>query len=351
MTRTSETRRTSMKTLPTIAATLLSLCTLGAAQSVEIDKRLPKYEPTRGVAGSIKSVSSDTMNNLMTLWGEAFLGSYPNVSLEVEGKGSSTAPPALIAGSSTFGPMSREMKGEEVDAFQKVFGYAPTALPTGIDMLAVYVHKDNPIGRTGLTLQQVDAIFSKTRNGGYASDIKTWGDLGLTGEWADKPISIYGRNSASGTYGYFKKKALFKGDYKDSVKERPGSAAVVQGVASDKYAIGYSGIGYKTADVLAVPLAIEEGADMIEAAAKNAYTGEYPLARFLWMYVNAKPGKPLDPLRAEFIKLVFSSTGQAGVVEDGYFPITAEIAKRALDSVGLTVPKLDENLKRTPAGE
>ena len=122
-------------------------------------------------------------------------------------------------------------------------------------MLAVYVHKDNPI--KSLTLQQVDAIFSKTRKGGFEKDIRTWGDLGLTGEWAKKPISLYGRNSASGTYGYFKEHALFKGDFKDTVKEQPGSSAVVQGVASDKYGIGYSGIGYKTADVRAVPLAAE----------------------------------------------------------------------------------------------
>ena len=340
----------SKRVLAGALTALIGLTGAAQAQSVKIDDRLPDYEPTRGVSGSIKSVGSDTMNNLMTLWGEAYIGFYPNISLEVEGKGSSTAPPALIAGSSTFGPMSREMKGEEVDEFQKAFGYEPTPLPTGIDMLAVYVHKDNPIGRSGLTLQQVDAIFSKTRNGGHQSDITTWGDLGLEGEWASKPISIYGRNSASGTYGYFKKKALFKGDFKDSVKERPGSAAVVQGVASDKFAIGYSGIGYKTADVLAVPLAIEEGEEMIGAIAANAYTGEYPLARFLWLYVNYKPGTKLDPLRAEFIKVIFSHKGQENVVEDGYFPVTAEIAKRALSSVGLTVPQLDENLKRRPGG-
>ena len=214
-------------------------------------------------------------------------------------------------------------------------------------MLAVYVHKDNPIGRTGLTLQQVDAIFSKTRNGGYASDIKTWGDLGLTGEWADKPISIYGRNSASGTYGYFKKKALFKGDYKDSVKERPGSAAVVQGIASDKYAIGYSGIGYKTADVLAVPLAIEEGADMIEAAAKNAYTGEYPGS--LPVDVRQRQAWQARPA-ARRVHQARLEHRQAGAVEDGYFPITAEIAKRALDSVGLTVPSSTRTCA-PPAGE
>ena len=239
--------------LATVVAVVASASS--SAQTVAVDENLGEYVPVQGVSGSIKSVGSDTMNNLMALWAEGFRKHYPNVQVEIEGKGSSTAPPALIAGNSTFGPMSRAMKAEEIDEFKQAFGYEPTALPTSIDMLAVYVHKDNPIARKGLTLQQVDAIFSKTRNGGHATDITTWGDVGLTGEWADKPISLYGRNSASGTYGYFKKYALFKGDFKQDVKEQPGSSSVVQGVATDKYGIGYSGIGYKTADVAAVPLA------------------------------------------------------------------------------------------------
>jgi phosphate transport system substrate-binding protein len=229
--------------------------------------------------------------------------------------------------------MSRPMKEKEIDDFEAVFGYEPTALPTSIDMLAVYVHKDNPI--KGLTLQQVDAIFSKTRKGGQAQDIRTWGELGLTGEWADKPISLYGRNSASGTYGYFKEHALFKGDFKDTVKEQPGSSSVVQGVARDKFGIGYSGIGYKTADVRAVPLAAETGGTLVEASPEHAYSGDYPLSRFLYVYVNYKPGSELDPLRREFIRYLFSQDGQKDVVKDGYYPVTAEIASGALKSVGL----------------
>jgi phosphate transport system substrate-binding protein len=287
----------------------------------------------QGVSGTLKSIGSDTMNNEMTLWAEGFLGMYPNVKVEIEGKGSSTAPPALIAGTSQFGPMSRAMKGQEIDDFEKRYGYKPTGLATSIDMLAVYVHKDNPI--KGLTLQQVDAIFSKTRRGGHASDIRTWGDLGLTGEWASKPISLYGRNSASGTYGYFKENALFGGDYKDEVKEQPGSSSVVQGVATDRYAIGYSGIGYKTADVRAVPLAEAASSKMVEAAAENAYTGEYPLARFLYAYVNFKPNSRLDPLRREFVRYIFSKQGQLDVVKDGYYPVPATVAREQLQSVGI----------------
>ena len=306
--------------------------TVGAEAQVKVDKNLSAYKTVDGVSGAIKSVGSDTMNNLMALWSEGFKAKYPNVTNEIEGKGSGTAPPALIAGTANFGPMSRKVKDKEADEFEKKFGYKPVQLGTAIDMLAIYVHKDNPI--KGLSLKQIDAIFSKTRKGGYKEDITTWGQLGLTGEWANKPISLYGRNSASGTYGYLKKHALFKGDYKDSVKEQPGSSSVVQGVASDKYGIGYSGIGYKTADVRAVPLAVE-GTDFFAAEAQNAYSGNYPLARYLYITVNYKPGSKLDPLRAEFLKFVYCKEGQEIVVKDGYLPLTNKVAKEMLAKVGV----------------
>lgn len=299
---------------------------MASAQSVKLDPNLPKYTKVDGVSGTAKSIGSDTMNNEMALWLEGFKKFYPNVNVEIEGKGSSTAPAALIAGTAQFGPMSRAMKSSEIDEFEAKFGYKPTEIGTSIDMLAVYVHKDNPI--KSLSMQQVDAIFSSTRKGGSTADIVTWGDLGLSGEWASKPISMYGRNSASGTYGYFKEHALFKGDYKPSVKEQPGSSSVVQAVASDKYAIGYSGIGYITADVRAVPLSPDTSTPAVEASPENAYSGEYPLARFLYLYVNKKPGEPMDPLRREFLRYVLSAEGQADVIKDGYYPLTAKLAEQ-----------------------
>jgi phosphate transport system substrate-binding protein len=310
---------------------LLGLGSLAKAE-VTVDRNLPEYKAVKGVSGSIKSVGSDTLNNLMTLWAEGFKRIYPNVTVEIEGKGSSTAPPALIAGTSNFGPMSRTMKDKEIDEFVGKFGYKPTQLPTSIDMLAVYVNKDNPV--KGMSFDQVDAVFSKTRKMGYKEDITKWDQLGLSGSFSNLPISIYGRNSASGTYGFFKEHVLGKGDYKDSVKEQPGSSAVVQGVASDLGGIGYSGIGYKTADVRVVPLA-KSGSKYIPAQAEYAYSGEYPLARFLYIYVNYKPGSDMDPLRREFVKFIFSRQGQELVVRDGYLPITAKIAGDALASIGV----------------
>jgi phosphate transport system substrate-binding protein len=314
-------------------AVLGVLALSGVAKAQQVDPSLQGYKAVSGVSGSLKSIGSDTLNNLMTLWAEGFMAKYPNVKIEIEGKGSSTAPPALIAGTAQFGPMSREMRKAEIDEFEKKFGYKPAAIRGAVDALAVYVHKDNPI--KCLSLQQVDAIFSKSRKGGTDKDLKTWGDLGLTGEWASRPISLYGRNSASGTYGYFKEVALFGGDYKDGVKEQPGSSTVVQGVASDKFGMGYSGIGYKTADVRTVPLSRKTGEACAEANADNAYTGNYPLARFLYVYVNVNPNQKLDPLRAEFIRYVYSKEGQEAVVKDGYFPVTKVIADQALKTKGL----------------
>jgi phosphate transport system substrate-binding protein len=311
----------------------LVLALASPSQAVKVDPGLPEYKAVQGVSGSLKSVGSDTMLNLMTNWAESFKKLYPSVTVEIEGKGSGTAPPALIAGTANFGPMSRAMKDQERDDFEKKFGYKPTQVATSIDMLAVYVNKDNPIA--SLSLEQIDAIFSKTRKSGAAKEITTWGELGLTGEWKDKPISLYGRNSVSGTYAYFKEHALKSGDYKDTVKEMPGSAGVVQAVTSDKYAIGYSGIGYKTADVRAVPLQKDAKSDVIEATPENAYSGKYPLARFLYIYVNQKPGDQLDPLRREFVRYVLSRQGQEDVVKDGYFPLPARIASESLKVVGI----------------
>jgi phosphate transport system substrate-binding protein len=322
-----------MKRVVPTTLSLFALATAIAAGAVQVDPALPTYKPVSGVAGSLKAIGSDTLNNLMTLWSEGYRSQYPNVKIEIEGKGSSTAPPALVAGTAQFGPMSREMKAAEVDAFEKKFGYKPSRVRTSVDALAVFVNKDNPI--RCLSLQQLDAIFSKTRKGGEGKEIATWGDAGLTGEWAAKPISLYGRNSASGTYGYFKEVAMFDGDYKDSVKEQPGSSAVVQAVASDKYAIGYSGVGYKTADVRAVPLSATSGGECFEANADNAYSGDYPISRFLYIYVNKNPNQALDPLRAEFLRYVFSKQGQEAVVKDGYFPVTAAVAEEDLAALGL----------------
>jgi len=310
---------------PTATALFALLLPAGAgAAPVEVDPAIEPYAKVSGVSGNLNSIGSDTLNNLMTLWSEGFRRQYPNVRIQVEGKGSSTAPPALIAGTAQLGPMSRSMKDTEIDAFEEKFGYGPTPIRVAVDALAVYVHKDNPL--EGLTIPQVDAIFSATRRCGHPESIETWDQLGLSGRFGNQPISLYGRNSASGTYGYFKKVALCKGDYRNRVKEQPGSASVVQGVTEDLFGIGYSGIGYITSGVKALPLAEEEGEPFASTDPESVYSGEYPLARFLYVYINKKPNAPLDPLVEQFVRFVLSREGQQIVVKDGYLPVSKTVA-------------------------
>jgi phosphate transport system substrate-binding protein len=303
---------------------LTLVCALQSA-AADVDPAVKSYEKVSDVSGTLNSVGSDTLNNLMTYWAEAFHNVYPNVKIQIEGKGSATAPPALTEGAAQLGPMSRAMTPAEEQAFEKANGFRPTRISVALDCLAVYVHKDNPL--KSLTLEQVDGIFSKTRKSG-AANISSWGQLGLTGEWAKLPVSLYGRNSASGTYAFLKEHALQKGDYKDTVKEQPGSAAVVNGVATDRAGIGYSGIGYKTSEVRAIPLAKNADAPVAEPTFENALAGKYPLGRTLYIYVSKKPNEPASTLVTEFIKFVLSKEGQQIVIKDGYGPLPLKVIEK-----------------------
>jgi len=323
-----------MKLKRLMAALTFAAAGVAAANAVAaVDPSIPTYTKTTGVSGNLSSVGSDTLANLMTLWAEAYKKEYPNVNIQIQAAGSSTAPPALTEGTANLGPMSRKMKDVELQAFEQKYGYKPTAIPVAVDALAVFVHKDNPI--KGLTMAQVDAIFSSTRLCGAKAEAKTWGDVGVTGDLANKPIQLFGRNSVSGTYGYFKEEALCKGDFKANVNEQPGSASVVQSISSSLNGIGYSGIGYKTASVKTVPLAKKEGGEFVEDNEANALNGKYPLSRFLYVYVNKAPNKPLNPLEAEFVKLILSKQGQEVVIKDGYIPLPAKVASKALADLGL----------------
>ncbi len=321
----------SIKVLTVMTAALLFTGTAVASGPI-LDPGLVKYEKVEGLRGTLNAAGSDTMLELQTLMAEEFRKLYPQVKIQVEGKGSSTAPPALIEGTVQLGDMSRKMKNKELDAFEEAFGYEPLRIDVSLDTLAVFVNKDNPI--ESLSIQQVDAVFSKTRKCGAAADVSTWGQLGLGGRFATAPTSLYGRNAASGTYGYFKQHALCKGDYKDSVKEQPGSASVVQGIEKDAYGIGYSGIGYATSGVRAVPLSPAEGQLAVAASSENAANGSYPLARFLHIYVNKAPSKSLDRLTAEYLRFILSAQGQRVIIKAGFDPLDATTAAEQLAKIG-----------------
>ena len=321
----------NIKTLIKPLALLVGLTCGSTALAAE--SGLPEYERASGVSGNFSSVGSDTLANLMTLWAEEFKRFYPNVNIQIQAAGSSTAPPALTEGTANMGPMSREMKDNEIEAFENKYGYKPTAIPVAIDALAVFVHKDNPL--KGMTMEQIDAVFSSTLRCGHEEVINNWGQLGLTGAWERRDIQLFGRNSVSGTYGYFKETALCTGDFKNSVNEQPGSASVVQSVSTSVNGIGYSGLGYTTSSVRALPIAKDADSPFYGATPEDAIAGNYPLARFLVVYVNKEPNKPLPPLEAEFVKMVLSRIGQEVVEKDGYIPLPSQVIQVTRDNLGL----------------
>nr|WP_201797898.1 phosphate ABC transporter substrate-binding protein PstS family protein [Photobacterium leiognathi] len=319
-----------MKSLGMVTALWLSGSTVAYAQTSDV--ALMPYKRVSGISGNLSSVGSDTLANLMTYWAEEFKRRYPNVNIQIQTAGSSTAPTALVEATAQIGPMSRMMKTKEVEAFEQEYGYKPTAIKVAVDALAVFVHEDNPL--KGINFEQLDAIYSRTLRCGGLEPINQWGQLGLTGSWQNRGIQLFGRNSVSGTYGYFKKRALCRGDFRNNVNEQPGSASVVQSVSTSLNAIGYSGIGYKTTGIKAIPVA-REGDDYVEATIENSVNGRYPLSRFLYVYVNKHPNKPLAPMEGEFLRFILSSDGQKIVQKDGYIPLPVAVVEQNLAKLGL----------------
>ncbi|OCH24061.1 phosphate ABC transporter substrate-binding protein [Aliivibrio sp. 1S128] len=294
--------------------------------------KLAHYERESGISGNLSSIGSDTLANMMTLWAEDFQRIYPKVNIQIQASGSSTAPPALIESTAQFGPMSRKMRQSEKAAFERQFGYPPTEIRVAIDALGIFVHQDNPI--KGLNFIQLDAIFSATLRCGALKPINRWEDLGIETRWATHQIQLFGRNSVSGTYGYFKNNALCDGDFKVNVNEQPGSASVVQGVSASLNGIGYSGVGYQMSGVKLIPIS-KDGSHYIEPTTNNIISGKYPLARFLYIYINKSPTADLKPLEAEFIRYMLSSEGQKRVEQDGYIALSERFVLQELSKLDL----------------
>jgi len=325
-----------MKSVVSVLTLTLSLCCTSvqvlADDPPERTKALLNYNQVSGLSGNLSSVGSDTLASMLALWGEAFKRYYPNVNVQVQASGSSTASPALTEGTAQLGPMSRPMRLKELKAFEKEHGYKPTELKIAIDAIGIFVHKDNPI--KGLSFLQIDNIFSSTLRCGGHYPIASWNELGLKQEWAKRQIQLFGRNSVSGTYGYFKKTALCGGDFKRNVNELPGSASVVQAVASGINTIGYSGVGYRVSNAKQLPISVH-GTNYINATRETIVSGEYPLSRYLYVYINKHPGKRLSLIETEFIRFIYSKQGQQVVEKDGYVAISGDIADKELEKIGL----------------
>lgn len=312
-----------------IVAALLCLC----AQSAPATDISGAAAPP----GKLTCVGSDTMRVLMQEWGKAFLADHPDVILTHQNHGSGTALPALIEGRCNLAAMSRPMSNAEISRFETQFGHRPTGIKVALDALAVYVNKDNPL--RGLTLKQLDGIFSASRKcGGRRLD--DWGEL-VFGSFEGQAIVPVGRDELSGTHELFREKAMCGGAFRKGLRVAKDSEDVITFVASDKYAIGYSGIGYRTGEVRA--LAIARNADSgyyayhvkefrndpdLKKRYAYVYRGKYPLSRFLYIYLDKAPGRILPRHLDQFLRFVLSAKGQNIVHKVGFIPMTEKMTAR-----------------------
>ncbi|OAL60197.1 phosphate ABC transporter substrate-binding protein [Halomonas sp. ALS9] len=276
------------------------------------------------MSGTLGAVGSDTMAGLMLRWGETLTTRYPEVKLQFQASGSASAPTALVAGTTRLGPMSRPMTADERDNFIERYGYPPLELKVARDALIVVVHRHNPL-RT-LTRQQVDAIFSTSRACGGEAPIRRWEQLPATRDWSFGHIALHGRNLASGTHGLFQERALCGGQFRNDISEHPGSSAVVAAVGESANAMGYAGFNHLTPAVHALSLYNDEGT-AIPPDEASVQSGDYPLSRYLYLYVNQPPGETLPPPEQAFLRLILSEEGQQIARASGFVPLTQTVIR------------------------
>lgn len=284
-----------------------------------------------GPPGTLHSVGADTMDELTFGWLRIFRRRFPDVDATIEARSSLSAAPALTSGLADVAPVAREFLPGEHDAFVQKFGYPPLlirvaggsyATPNRSHALAVYVHRDNPV--RSLTMAQLDAVFSATRRRGAAREVATWGDLGATGEWAQRPVNLYSIRRPNGIANFFQQRVLLGGDYRVGIRERNGAddtaalGAVVESIAGDVAGIGFAGFAQARSEVRPLALA-EEGDRFVEGSPATVRDHSYPLARWVYIAVNRRPGEPLPRNVRAFLEIVLSAEGQRVVEEEGAF--------------------------------
>jgi phosphate transport system substrate-binding protein len=317
-----------MKSLLVLAVVLMAGKALAQAPQSDrssVDPALADFRQGAAVSGVVRSVGSSTLSNLLFRWSAEFRRLYPEVEMHVIGGGSETALPALIEGRADLGPMSRPMREAESERFRQQFGYAPTRLTVAVDAIAVYVNKYNPLRQ--ISLRELDGIFSALPKSG-GPPIRTWGQLGLEGEWAARKIIVKGPSPTQGMYGVFRSTVLQGGSYRLDMRPEPVASSIVQAVATEEGAIGFASQFLEAARTRALAIAREDGGPYLLPDAEHAIDGSYPLARKLFIYLNRPPGAALAPAVREFVRFVCSEQGQEIAARDGNFPLGAALAGR-----------------------
>lgn len=324
----------------------------GPLAAASIDGALAHYNPQSQIAGTFKVQGSETMYPLMSRLTMEFQRRQPKVAIDVKGGGSTKAVAEFLqpplsktgkvmlleerAGSFKMIATSRELFDAEVKEFVAQHGYEPTAVPVAVDAVALYVHKDNPV--SGLTLDQVDAMFSTTRNRGYKTAITQWGQVGLTDGWEKAPIQLYGRDRKSGTRAFFQDHCLAGGEFMSGLHEDPGAASVILDLSRDQLGIGYSGLGLLSSSVRVIPLAEAAGTPYVTPSAATVADQTYPLRRVLYLYIDKAPNVPLPAAAQEFLTFIMTQEGQEAVTKAGFFPLPPGEAMKSAVALGLSSP-------------
>jgi phosphate transport system substrate-binding protein len=304
----------------------------------KLDPALESYKPSMKVEGEIRSIGADTMEDLTKFWIEGFTRVHSGAKFTMEAKASGTAVPGLTDGKADVGPCAREVLPPELGPFEKKFGYKPFAVrvasgsyrtPGKTHAIAFLVHKDNPIKH--LTFEQIESLYAASP---AKPALTTWGQLGLTGEWASKKIALWGLIRPNGIANFIQYRVMANGGYKTGINERTtvGSLAaldaVAQGVAADKNAIGYGGFGNLIDGVKAVALSEAPDGPYYEGTFDEVVRHKYPLSRYIYIYINRAPGKPIEPKVKEYLSYILSKEGQEAVAREGVFlPLTAAAVK------------------------
>ena len=322
---------------------------IGPFASANIDANLARYNPQSQVSGSFKIQGSETMHPLLTRLALEFQRRQPKATFDIRGGGSTQAvakflePPlskvgkVVIFDERAFPPListSRELFDAEIKEFVTQHGYEPLAVPVAVDAVALYVHKDNPL--EGVTLDQVDAMFSTTRNRGYQTAITQWGQLGLTGGWEKAKVELFGRDRRSGTRAFFQEHCLAGGEFMPGLHEEPGAASVILDLSRNQTGIGYSGFGLQSSTVRILPLAEAQGMPFITPSPTTVTDQTYPLTRVLYLYLDKNPKSPLPDVVKEFLTFVMSQEGQEAVIKAGFFPLPASQVTKSVLAFGTT---------------
>ncbi len=311
------------------------LCCVNLASYAKPVEPLPSNTTVTAqpLTGTLSSTGSDTLHNMMMLWRREFVARHPQLNLQIQSSGSATAPVALVEGTANLGPMSRPMLMAEQARFRRRFGYEAYAVPVALDMLAIYVHQDNPL--QAISMAELAAVYAQNRRCAGHPAVNHWGDLGLTGVWQTRSIAAYGRNPASGTYAFFRQKALCNDDFRQKVGQLPGAAAVVRAVSLSINGLGYSGVGQQIAGVKMLAVSATPEGPALYPTAEHALSGAYPLARVLYIYLNKAPQQPLPAAEREFIRFILSPYGQQLLQSDGLIPIPAALNQHVSQELGL----------------